>query len=118
MNAEFLIAAVAMAGILIAVHVLEKRRNATRKPTEQEMLFFLARLTETSEYDQFMRAAEAWDISRHKVESDFKRFLFHSTLPYYVRDHLRKAVESNPAIFGPAASCFTGTLIPKKSCGP
>lgn len=117
MNTEFLIAAAAMTGLLIAIHVLERRRNATRKPTEQEMLFFLARRTETSEFEQFMRAAEAWDISRHKVESDFNRFLFQSTLPYYVRDYLRKAVESDPAILGPAAKCFTGTLIPKQSCG-
>lgn len=116
MNIEFLIAAAVMAGLLIAIHVLEKRRNASRKPTEEEMLFFLARATETSEFDQFMRAAEQWDISRHKVESDFNRYLFHSNLPYYVRDYLRKAGESDPALLGLAGKCVTGTLLPKKTC--
>lgn len=117
MNFEFLIAAGAMAGLLIAIHVLEKLRNARRKPTEQEMLFFLARATETSEFEQFMHAAEQWDISRHRAESDFNRYLFESNLPYYVRDYLRKTGESDPALLGLAANCFTGTLLPKKICG-
>lgn len=117
MNLEFLIAAVAMAGLLIGLHIMEKRRNATRNPTEEEILFFLARSTETSEFEQFMRAAEAWGISRLKAESDFNRYLFSLSLPYYVRDYLRKAMESDPALKGPASQCFTGTLLPKKSCG-
>ncbi|MFW6334483.1 MAG: hypothetical protein ACOC0W_04360 [Desulfosalsimonas sp.] len=117
MSTEFLIAAAAMAGLLIAIHVLEKRGNSTRKPTEQEMLFFLARATETSEFEQFMRAAEEWHVSRQKVESDFNRYLFQSTLPYYVKDYLRKTGESDPALLGLAANCFTGTLLPKKICG-
>ena len=116
MNLEFLIAAVAMAGILIGLHLMEKRRNATRKPTEQEMLFFLARATETSEFEQFRRAAEAWNISGQQAESDFNRYLFSLALPYYVRDYLRKAGESDPALMGLASGCFTGTLLPKKSC--
>ncbi len=113
MSWEFFIAVAALTGLQIGIHVLEKRKNATRKSTDHEMLFTMARITETSEFEQFRQAAENWNISMQKVEADFKQYLFHSELPYYVRDYLRRAGESAPELLYLRADCqtlLTGTV--------
>jgi len=114
MEIPFIIAAVAIAGLLIGVHLLEKRASASRELTELEVLFLLARLTETSEYEQFRRAASAWNISAQQVENDFSRYLFQSRLPHYLRDYLRKARDTVPELQGRGGDFFSGLLIPRR----
>jgi hypothetical protein len=94
-------AAAALLGILVWVHFWEKRKNAGRKPTDPETLYLLARLTETSEFEQFRRAGESWNISGQRVEADFKRYLFQERIPPYVKDHLRKARQAHPRLRHP-----------------
>lgn len=113
MSPEFLIAGIAITCLQIGIHILERRRNAARKSTEQEMLFTMARITETSEFEQFRQAAASWNISMQKVEADFKRYLFHSELPYYVRYYLRKSAETRPELLYMGADCYTGIMMQK-----
>ena len=62
-----------------------------RKPASTEdYLFKLARITGSSEYDIFIKAAETWPVSRATVGSDFKNYLLSQTIPYYVNDFIRK----------------------------
>jgi hypothetical protein len=91
-------AAAAILGVLVWTHLWERNWNAGRDPTDPETLFRLARLTESSEYEQFRRAARLWGIADRRVETDFKRYLFEDRVPPYVRDYLRRAREALPEL--------------------
>jgi hypothetical protein len=67
------------------------RRYARKKPfTDQEYLMNLARFMKCSEYDIFVEAAKPWDVSKERVEDNFKRYLLSEQMPYYVSDFIRK----------------------------
>ncbi len=112
---QFIAAVLPMACLLVGIYLLERQANAGRKLTESEILFLLARITETSEFEQFRRAAMDWNISEKQAEADFKRYLFQSQLPYYVQDYIRKAKHSNPDLLEKGTNFFTGILIDPKS---
>ena len=65
--------------------VVNRKANST-----EDYLFKIARITGSSEYDIFIKAAETWPVSRATVESDFKNYLLSQTIPYYVNDFIRK----------------------------
>jgi hypothetical protein len=99
------------AGLLFAIHTLDKRAAKRRELTEFDALFLLARLTETSELEQFRRAAEGWNMSERRVERDFNRYLFQAEIPHYVRDYLRKAKESDADLQKSTGDFFTGIFL-------
>jgi hypothetical protein len=117
MELPFIVAAALFAILLIGVHLLEKRARAARTLTESELLFLLARLTETSEFEQFQRAAADWNISKDQAETDFNHYLIQERLPHYVRDYLRKVQESNPNLANRQADFYTGVLVKPKENG-
>ena len=93
-----LLAALGIVIFLAAVHVWEKRALAKREPTESELLFLLARLSETSEFHHFHLAGEDWNIPRHRITADFNRYLLEDRMPHYVRDYLRRKRELMPQL--------------------
>ena len=56
-------------------------------------IYKTARLTETSEFEVFCKAAESWPISAKKIEQDFGAYLTDHQVPYYVTDFIRKNKE-------------------------
>lgn len=115
MSWAFWLAIIGVVGVLTAVRILEKRSKTTRELTESEMLFVLARSTETSEFEQFRLAGQDWNISEKKVKADFNRYLLQAVLPHYVRDYLRRTKASRPDLLNGGADFFTGTLIKKNT---
>ena len=53
-------------------------------------IYKTARLTGTSEFEVFRKAAESWPVSEEKIEADFGAYLLHHQIPHYVRDFIRK----------------------------
>ena len=56
----------------------------------EDYLYKIARITGKSEYDIFLKSAEEWPISKFKIDEDFKAYLVDQSVPYYVRDFIRK----------------------------
>ena len=56
----------------------------------EDYLYKIARITGKSEYDVFIKSAEEWPITRGKIDEDFKAYLTYQSVPYYVRDFVRK----------------------------
>ena len=56
----------------------------------EDYLYKIARITGKSEYDVFIKSAEEWPITKEKIEADFKVYLMNQSVPYYVRDFVRK----------------------------
>lgn len=107
MGWPFWVAVMAVLGLMAAVHVWEKRLRSVQELTEPEMLFVLARSTDTSEFDHFRLAAVDWNISKKRVEADFDRYLLQATLPHYVRDYLRKVKASKPDLLDRGTNFFS-----------
>ena len=56
----------------------------------EDYLFKIARITGTSEYNVFIKAAESWPVSKAAIENDFREYLLNQTVPHYVNDFVRK----------------------------
>ena len=56
----------------------------------EDYLYKISRGTGHSEYDVFCKSAEAWPVSRDKIEEDFTRYLQQQDIPHYVNDFVRR----------------------------
>jgi hypothetical protein len=117
LDTGFVAAVIAVLGLLIGTRIWERRENAAREPLYSEILFALARSEETSEFEQFLRAAAVWRISRQQVEDDFKRYLWQGELPHYMRDHLRRARERDPDLPDRVSRSLTSVLVETRHRG-
>jgi len=98
---------------LVLVGYLEKRFCRRRPLTDEECLSRMAKMRESSEYLLFHQCGGEWSLSRPQVERDFRAYLMHGTMPYYVRDFVRKnrkaaeeSVRSSPSVQGAPPSWF------------
>ena len=70
--------------------IADLKRASDETDFHRFYLYKLARVTGTSEYDVFCKAAEGWPVSQHMIEQDFGEYLKCTAVPYYVNDFLRK----------------------------
>ena len=69
---------------------LDQRVVSSKPRSTEDYLFKIARITGTSEYHVFIKAAETWPVSHAMVEQNFKDYLLNQTVPHYVNDLVRK----------------------------
>ena len=82
---------VLLAGALFHTMFRWNKATFTNEPvTMADYLFKIARVTGKSEYDVFLKAAEEWPIPAQQIEEDFKIYLLDQSVPYYVRDFVRR----------------------------
>jgi hypothetical protein len=82
---------VLLAGALFRTMFRWNKATFTDKPvTMADYLFKIARVTGNSEYDVFLKASEEWPIPAQQIEEDFKTYLLDQSVPYYVRDFVRR----------------------------
>jgi hypothetical protein len=80
----------------LAIVVLHKLNNRQIRKHQDSMEFYLykiSRVTGHSEYDVFCKSAEDWPVatvSKEKIESDFKTYLDHNSVPPYVNHFVRE----------------------------
>ena len=85
--------ALTLAGVCLFVQLSNRINQVVvqNMPTSTEdYLFKIARITGTSEYHVFIKAAEAWPVSQSMIEHDFREYLLKQTVPHYVNDFVRK----------------------------
>ena len=56
----------------------------------EEYLKKITRIAGISIYDTFRISAEEWRVSADRIEQDFERYLSSQSIPYYVKDFVRK----------------------------
>ena len=87
---QIIIVFVAIYIVLLFGTLLKKRYIPHEPASIQTYLFKMSRLTGKSEYDIFYKAAEDWPVSGEQIEQDFRRYLTHQHIPYYVNNLVRK----------------------------
>ena len=78
---------------LVGMIYLDRRTAKQRVLTDEDYIAIMARQSESSEYNIFHIAAKDWNVSKEKVEQDFRDYLLRSQLPYYIRDFVRRNKE-------------------------
>ena len=73
-----------------AVVRLDKKSARNKSVSMEDYLFKISRITGHSEYDVFCKSAEAWPVTREKIEHDFSNYLRHQSVPHYVNDFVRR----------------------------
>ena len=78
------------------IRQLNQSKLAKQPVSDEEYLAGIARIRGCSEYDLFFEAAKEWRIvNRRRIEEDFKDYLRHDAMPYYVKDYARKHRAAN-----------------------
>jgi hypothetical protein len=86
---------VACAGLLVWCLFRAYSRNSQKNnPTDpisiDDYLQKFTRIADISVYDTFRISAEEWRIPTDRIEQDFNRYLSSQSIPYYVKDFVRK----------------------------
>jgi hypothetical protein len=80
-----------LAGVFLRCLFHWNKTFTSDKPVSiEDYLYKTARITGKSEYDIFLKSAEEWPISKYQIDEDFKSYLMGRSVPYYVRDFIRK----------------------------
>jgi hypothetical protein len=69
---------------------MDKKSEREKAVSMEDYLYKISRVTGHSEYDVFCKSAEAWPVSREKIEEDFTRYLQQQDIPHYVNDFVRR----------------------------
>ena len=76
---------------LIRVHLRMTQTNSQGDPISMDdYLRKITLVTGFSVYDTFCKSAEDWRVSADRIDRDFKIYLSSQSVPYYVKDFVRK----------------------------
>jgi hypothetical protein len=82
-------------------------QNSQADPIEiEDYLEKIKLITGYSVYDTFHKSAEGWHVSDDRIEQDFKRYLSSQSVPYYVKDFVRKSQKHIDEIYRGKGSNF------------
>ena len=70
-----------------------QKSNRADQIARERSLYNISLATGQTEYDLFCKSAEDWSISDHRIDQDFKRYMIDESLPYYVKDFVRRNLE-------------------------
>jgi len=91
-NSIGVVAAVVLVWWLVRAYVLKTQDNSEIDSiTVENYLQKITQATGISVYDTFRKSAEEWSVSADRIEKDFKRYLSSQSVPYYVKDFVRKS---------------------------
>ena len=89
LSAAFMVAAVWLS-LRALLQKAPKNSRAGQIPMD-DYLRKITRVTGHSVYDTFYKSAEGWPVSKDRIEMDFKIYLASQSVPYYVKDFIRKS---------------------------
>ena len=87
------------------------RKTQTKSPDDpnatDDYLQLITQVTGTSAYDTFCKSAQEWRISADRMEQDFRRYLSSQSVPFYVKDFVRKSKRHIEQAYRGKGSSFT-----------
>ncbi len=87
------------------------RTTQTKSPDDpnatDDYLQLITQVTGISAYDTFCKSAQEWRISADRMEQDFRRYLSSQSVPFYVKDFVRKSKRHIEQAYRGKGSSFT-----------
>jgi hypothetical protein len=85
------VCAVMLVWCLVRGYLRTLKPNSQADPISiEDYLQKITHITGFSTYEIFRRSAEDWHVSTDRIDRDFKRYLSSLTVPYYVKDFVRR----------------------------
>ena len=95
------VSAVMLVWCLARIHLNKAQKNSqTDTAVIEDYLQKITRLTGHSVYDTFHKSAEDWHVPNHRIDKDFNRYLSSQSIPYYVKDFVRKSQKHIDELYG------------------
>jgi hypothetical protein len=105
-------ALVAVCSLMIVWYLIRIYLRSTQKNSQTDNLVienYLQKITliaGISVYDTFCKSAEEWRIPADRIDRDFKIYLSSQSVPYYVKDFVRKGQTHIDELYGGKSTAF------------
>lgn len=106
-------AIVAVCSVMLVWYMVRAYLRKTQKISRADPIAidnYLQKITQVSgisAYDTFCKSAEVWRVSADRVDQDFKRYLSSQSVPFYVKDFVRKSQKHIDELYIGKGSSFT-----------
>ena len=113
MNNFIIDAIVAGCSVMLVWYMVRAYLRKTQKISRADPIAidnYLQKITQVSgisAYDTFCKSAEVWRVSADRVDQDFKRYLSSQSVPFYVKDFVRKSQKYIDELYRGTGSSFT-----------
>jgi len=90
-------AIVAVCSVMLVWYMVRAHWRRTQKNRQadsiaiDDYLQLITQVTGISVYDTFCKSAEDWRVSADRIDQDFKIYLSSQSVPFYVKDFVRKS---------------------------
>ena len=103
----------AVCSVMIVWYLIRVYLRSTQKNSQTDQLViedYLQKITliaGISVYDTFCKSAEEWRIPADRIDRDFKIYLSSQSVPYYVKDFVRKGQKHIDELYRGKSASFT-----------
>ena len=103
----------AVCSVMIVWYLIRAYLRNTQKSSQTDQLElenYLQKITLTagiSVYDTFCISAEEWRVPADRIDRDFRIYLSTQSVPYYVKDFVRKGQKHIDELYSSKSSSFT-----------
>ena len=111
-------AIVAVCSIMLVWYLVRAYLRTTQKNGQSDQIAMedylqkITLVTGFSEYDTFCKSAEEWRVSADRINRDFRIYLSCQSIPYYVKDFVRKSQKHIDELYrGKGSSCTDKRLL-------
>jgi hypothetical protein len=103
----------AVCSVMTVWYMIRAYLRSTQKNSQSDQVVienYLQKITliaGLSVYDTFCKSAEEWRVPADRIDRDFKIYLSSQSVPYYVKDFVRKGQKHIDELYGGKGTSFT-----------
>jgi hypothetical protein len=107
----------AVCAVMLVVCLVRSRTRKSDDKTEaaqiatEDYIQKITQITGISAYETFRRSAEEWHVPPDRIKKDFNKYLSSQTIPYYVKDFIRKSRPHIDEIYRGKSTSFTNKRL-------
>ena len=107
MDTSIIVCSVMLVWLMVRAYVRKTGKKSLADPnTIDDYLQLMTQVSGNSAYDAFCKSAEDWRVSVERVDQDFKIYLSSQSVPFYVKDFVRKNKKHIDELYRARGSSF------------
>ena len=106
-------AVVAVCSVMLVWYLVRAYLRTTRRNGQSDQIVMedylqkITLVTGFSAYDTFRKSAEEWRVSANRMDRDFRIYLSSQSIPFYVKDFVRKSQKHIDELYRGNSSSYT-----------